>query len=212
MKFEPKQIETNVIYMQSRDGVMDVFFGLMLISSGINGVFTFMDWFTPWYIRFLILILLVPMLLTKFLVTTPRIGFIKMKPVKGGRRKILRTFILISATLTILMLLSSIFKLSFINGRTLNVSPVILFGVLSLLMSFVAWLIGLYSLYFVGLASGIGFFLDEPLGLETILNLPGDLFIFFIPGILITVYGVFRMKNFLKTHPLRNVKADFEHE
>ena len=191
---------------------MDIFFGLMLIASGINGVFTYMDWFTPWYIRFLILILLVPMLLVKFMITTPRIGFIKMKPVKGGRRKILRTFILISATLTILMLAASIFKLSFIHGRTLNVSPVILFGVILLLMSFIAWLIGLYSLYFVGLTTGIGFFLDEPLGLETILNLPGDLFIFCIPGIIITVYGAFRMVNFLRTHPLRNIKANFEHE
>ena len=191
---------------------MDIFFGLMLVSAGINGIYTYMDWVIPWYIRFLTILLLGPVLLTKFLVTTPRIGYIKMKPVKGGRREILRTFIFISALITVLMLAASVFKLSFIHGRILHISPVILFGVILLLMSFVAWLIGLYSLYFVGLASGIGFFLDEALGLETILNFPGDLFIFCIPGIIITGYGVLRMVNFLKTHPLRNVKADFNHE
>jgi len=209
---EPKQIETNVIFMQSRDGIMDMFFGLMMVSSGINGIFTYMDWIDQWYIRYLTILFLVPMLLAKFLITAPRIGYIKMKPVKGGRRGILRVFLLISMTITILMLAASIFKISFIHGQTLRISPVILFGVILLLMSFVAWLIGLYSLYIVGLASGIGFFLDEPLGLETIFNLPGDIIIFLIPGILITIYGAFRLVNFLRTHPRKNVKADFEHE
>ncbi len=105
------------------------------------------------------------------------------------------------------MLAASIFKVQFIHGQTLNIPPVILFGALLLLLSFVAWLIGLYSLYIVGLVAGIGFFLDEPLGLGTILSFPGDFFIFCIPGALITIYGVIRLASFLRTHPLQNLKA-----
>ena len=211
-KFEPGQIETNMIYKQSRDGVMDIYFGLVLVVAGINGVFTYMDWFIPWYLRFLIILLLIPMFLMKFLLTSPRIGYIKMKPVKGGRRNILKIFLLISATLTVIMLISSIFKIGLIHGQTLHVSPVILFGGLLLIMSFVAWLIGLYSLYFVGIAAGIGFFLDKPLGLETIFDLPSDLFILITPGLIISIYGIFRLVKFLKDHPIRNLKADFNHE
>jgi hypothetical protein len=211
-KLDPKQIEKSVIFLQSRDGILDIFFGLTLGVAGINGIYTYMEWNIPWYIRFLILILLVPTLLAKYFITNPRIGYIKMRLVKGGRRRILQVFLLISLVLTILMLAASIFKLQFIHGQMLSIPPVILFGAILLLMSFVAWLVGLYSLYVVGLAAGIGFFLDEPLGLDTILNLPGDLFIFCIPGALITIYGAIRLFRFLKTHPLQNVKADFNHE
>ncbi len=211
-KLDPKQIEKSVLFLQSRDGILDIFFGLMLGAAGINGIYTYLEWNIPWYIRFLILILLVPMLIAKFFITTPRVGYIKMRPVKGGRLIILKIFLLISFGLTILMLAASIFKLQFIHGQMLSMPPVIFFGAILLLMSFVAWLIGLYSLYVVGLAAGIGFFLDEPLGLDTILNLPGDLFIFCIPGALIAIYGAIRLVLFLKTHPLQNVKADFEHE
>lgn len=209
-KLEPKQIERHIIFLRSRDGIMDIFFGLMLGAAGINGIYTHMEWFIPWYIRFMILILLVPMILAKYLVTNPRIGYIRMKPVKGGRRNILQLFLLISLVLTMLMLAASIFKLKFIHDRTLSVSPVILFGAFMLLMSFVAWLIGLNSLYVVGLAAGIGFFLDEPLGLDTIVNLPADLFIFCIPGLAITVYGAFRLARFLKSHPTQNLTADLK--
>jgi len=184
----------------------------VLGAAGINGIYTYMEWIIPWYIRFLILILLVPILLAKYFITSPRIGFIKMRPVKGGRRIILQVFLLISFALTILMLAASIFKVQFIQGQMLSIPPVILFGAILLLMSFIAWLIGLYSLYVVGLAAGIGFFLDEPLGLDAILNLPGDLFIFCIPGALIILYGAIRLFRFLKTHPLQNIKADYNHE
>ena len=211
-KLHPKQIEKSVIFLQSRDGILDIFFGLMLGAAGLNGIYTYMEWDIPWYIRFLILILLVPVLLAKFFITTPRIGYFKMKPVRGGRLRMLQVFLLISAVLTILMLAASIFKVQFIHGQTLHIHPVILFGALLLLLSFVAWLLGLYSLYVVGLAAGIGFFLDEPLGLVTILNLPGDFFIFCIPGALIIIYGVIRLASFLRTHPLQNLKADFNHE
>ncbi len=211
-KLDSKQIEKSVIFLQSRDGILDIFFGLVLGAAGINGIYTYMEWIIPWYIRFLILILLVPILLAKYFITSPRIGFIKMRPVKGGRRIILQVFLLISFALTILMLAASIFKVQFIQGQMLSIPPVILFGAILLLMSFIAWLIGLYSLYVVGLAAGIGFFLDEPLGLDAILNLPGDLFIFCIPGALIILYGAIRLFRFLKTHPLQNIKADYNHE
>lgn len=211
-KLNPKQIERSIIFMQSRDGILDIFFGLMLGAAGINGIYTYMEWGIPWYIRFLILLLLVPVLLVKVFITMPRIGYIKMNPVKGGRRRILQFFLLISSVLTILMLAASIFRFEFIHGQSLSIPPVILFSVILLLLSFVAWLVGLYSLYIVGLTAGFGFFLDDPLGLDTISGLPGDLFIFCIPGALIIVYGVIRLFRFLKTHPLQNLKADFSHE
>jgi len=157
-KLEPKQIEKSIIFLQNRDGILDIYFGLMLGAAGINGIYTFMEWSIPWYIRFLILLLLVPILLAKLVITTPRIGYIKMKPVKGGRMRILRVFLLISAVVTILMLAASIFKVQFIHGQMLNISPVILFGAM------------------------------------------------------IVLYGVVRLFRFLKTHPLKNLKADYSHE
>lgn len=211
-KLKPKHIEKNMLFLHSRDGILDIFFGFMLIASGVNGIFTHNGWDEPWYIRFMILILLIPMLAGKFFITTPRIGYIKMNFVKGGRRKILRIFMMISLTLTIFMLLSSIFKIGVIHGQTLEVSPVILFGIIMLIMSFVAWLIGLYSLYFVGLCTGFGFFLAKPLGLESIMNYSADLFIFCIPGTIIVLYGIYRLVQFLKSHPLQNIKADYEHK
>ena len=211
-KLYPKQIEKSVLFLQSRDGILDIFFGLMLGAAGINGIYTSMEWSIPWFIRFLILLLLVPVLLAKLFITTPRIGYIRMRPARGGRMRVLRIFLLVSGILTLLMLAASIFKVQFIHGQMLAVSPVILFGAILLFMSFIAWLVGLYSLYIVGLAAGFGFFLDEPLGLDRILDLPGDLFVFCIPGALIVLYGFVRLFRFLKTHPSQNIKADYSHE
>ena len=87
-KLKPKQIEKNMLFLHSRDGILDIFFGCMLIAAGVNSIFTYNGWDEPWYIRFMILILLIPMLASKFFITTPRTGYIKMNFVKGQEEDI----------------------------------------------------------------------------------------------------------------------------
>ena len=203
----PKGIEKNFLFMVSRDGILDIFFGLMLVAAGINGIYTALGWETPWYIRFLILLLLIPVFIGKLFVTTPRLGYIKMKPIEGGRRRILRVFLIISSVITLIMIAYSVFNKG--TDQQLSLSPVIMFGAILVLMSFVAWLIGVYSIFFVGLCTGFGFFLARPIHLGTILGMPADLFIFCIPGLLISFYGAHRLYKFLKAHPKQNLNTDY---
>lgn len=149
------------------------------------------------------------LMLVKFMITTPRLGYVKMKSVKGGRKTFLRRFLVFSFTVTILLLAASIFKIPLVHNQPISISPVIEFLFLLWALGFVGWLIGLYSLIFVGLAAGIGWPIARMIDLDTVLGLPADLFTLGIPGLAIAVLGLIRYIKFLRENPLpKNSQQD----
>lgn len=208
----PKRIEKRLIFMQSRDGMLDMFFGLMLVIVGTNDIFSFYEWQVPWYLRFGIIILIIPFLLGKFLITTPRLGFVKMKPVAWGRKQSLIIFLSVSVFLSLLLLAAAIFDLPGFNYEQIGYNPVLEFAFLVFAMGFAGWLIGAYSLFFAGIATGFAWPVAEMIKLETIAGLPQELFSLCLPGLIILVIGMIRFSRFLKTHPKENLKADYEPE
>lgn len=208
----PRRIEKSFIFMQSRDGMIDMFFGLMLVIAGINAIFSWYGWDEPWYLRYGIIILLIPFILGKILAVGPRTGYVKMKPVAGGRKQILTIFLAISLTLTILLLAAKIFKVPGFYGETISFNPVIEFGFFVVLFSFIAWLIGVYSLFFFGICIAIAWPVAHMTGLETIAGLPAEVFTLCLPGLIITTFGIVRLIRFLKNHPKENLKSDYEPE
>lgn len=209
-EINPKRIEKNIIFMQSRDGMLDMFFGLMLAIAGINDMFSFYGWKEVWYLRFGIIILILPFALGKFFITTPRIGYLKMKPVAGGRRQVLIVFLVISMILTLLLLAAAVFKIPGLRGEYAKLSPVAEFAFLVILMGFVSWLIGAHSLFIAGIFAGIAWPVAGMINLKTIAGMPAELFTLCLPGLVIFLYGVVRFVRFLKQHPLKNLKADYE--
>ncbi len=209
-EFNPKRIERNILFMQSRDGMLDMFFGLMLAIAGINDIYSYYGWQEVWYLRFGIIILIVPFLLGKFFITTPRLGYVKMKPVVGGRRLILIIFLSISLTFTCLLLAGVLLKLPGFRGESVAFNPIIEFGFLVITSGFVAWLMGTYSLFFAGLAAGFAWPIADMINLKTIAGFPAEVFTLCLPGLIIFVYGLVIFVKFLKSHPRKNLKADYE--
>ncbi|GEM_PF-1066886 len=208
----PRSIEKNLIFLQSRDGMIDMFFGLMLVIAGINSLFSWYKWDEPWYLRYGIIILLIPFVLGKILVTAPRTGYVRMKPVSGGRKQILTIFLVISLTLTLLLFAVKIFKVPGIYGETVSFNPVIEFGFLVILFSFIAWLLGVYSLFFFGICVGVAWPVAHMTGLETIAGMPAEVFTLCLPGLIMTAFGIIRLIRFLKKFPKENLKSDYEPE
>lgn len=208
----PRRIEKSLIFMQSRDGMLDMFFGLMLVITGMNSIVTWYGWDEPWYLRYGIIILLVPFILGKILVTSPRTGYVKMKPVAGGRKQILTIFLAISLTLTLLLFAAKIFKIHGFYGETISFNPVIEFGFLVILFSFIAWLLGVYSLFFFGICAAVAWPVAQMTGLETIAGLPAEVFTLCVPGLVITAFGIIRLIRFLRHFPKENLKSDYEPE
>ncbi len=207
----PKSIEKRLIFLQSRDGVMDLFFGCMLMAAALSDTFTYYDWTEPWYVRFMIIILMVPFVLVKVFITTPRIGYVKMKPVAGGRKQLLTILTVIGVILTALLLLATLLKVPWLSNREFSLSPILEFAFLIFVFGFVGWLMGLYSLIAVGILLGFAWPIAEMIGLETIANLPAGLFTLGLPGFIIGVTGIFRLVKFLRLFPRQNLNADYEH-
>ncbi|HBB90194.1 MAG TPA: hypothetical protein DC042_00295 [Bacteroidales bacterium] len=209
--YKPKNIEKRLIYLQSRDGVLDIFFGCMLMAAALSDTFTYYNWAEPWYIRFMIIILMVPFLLVKVFLTTPRIGYVKMKPVAGGRKQLLILLTIFGIVLTTLLLAATLLKGPLLSNHEFSLSPVVEFAFWIFLFGFIGWLMGLYSLIAVGLIFGFAWPIAGMIGLDSIASLPAELFTVGLPGFVIAGIGIIRLIKFLRMFPRQNLKANFEH-
>lgn len=205
-----KSLEKSLIYKQSRDGLLDLFFGFMVLVACINGLFSYYGWEEVWYIRYLIIILLVPFLILKFLLTGPRAGYVKMPAVRGGRKKLLYVFLGISIGFTVILWLVAAITQNTISSGSVWVHPLVEFGFLVIVIGVVGWLIGAYSLLLVGLSLGLAWPVSEWLQFDTLFNLPQELFTMGIPGLLVIAYGLYRLIRYLKDHPKSKNHADYE--
>lgn len=211
-EINPKRVEKNLIFLASHDGVLDMFFGLMLMAAALNDSFSYYEWQIPWYVRYLIIILMVPFVLGKLLITSPRLGYVKMKPVAGGRKQILTIFTITGVILTLLLLAAAIFKIPGIHGSTVSFHPILEFVLLLCAFGFVAWLTGLYTLLAIGIVLGFSWPIAGMTGLKSIAGLPADILTLGLPGLLIFIYGLTEFLKFMREHPRKNLKADYEPE
>ena len=206
----PKTIEKRLIFLQSRDGVLDMFFGFMMVAAALNEVFTFYEWSQPWYIRFLILILMVPFVAVKLWVTTPRMGHVKMKPVAGGRKQVLVILTTVGVLLTVILLAANILQPDWLDGRSFSWSPVVEFLALAAIFGLIGWLMGLPTLMATGIILGFAWPISEMISLETIAGLPAVVFTLGIPGLIIILYGAISLVKFFEKYPRKNLNADYE--
>ncbi len=209
-ELNPKRIEKNLIFLQSRDGMLDMFFGLMMMAAALNDTFTFYEWPVPWYVRFLILILMVPFVMGKLFITKPRLGYLRMKPVTGGRKQVLKLFTIIAATLTLLLFAATILKVNGFNDQPVAFHPILEFIFLVSLFGFVGWLMGLHLLFAVGIIMGFAWPIANMIGLAKIAGLPAGIFTLGLPGLVIAIIGVFELVKFLRDHPRKNLQVDYE--
>jgi hypothetical protein len=211
-EINPKRVEKNLIFLQSHDGILDMFFGLMLMAVALNDSFSYYDWLTPWYVRYLIIIIMVPFVLGKLLITSPRVGYVKLKPVAGGRKQLLTIFTVTGVVLTLLLLAAALFKVPGVNGAAVSFHPILEFALLLLLFGFVGWLTGLYTLLAIGIIMGFAWPIAGMIGLKSIAGLPAQIFTLALPGLVIFIFGLTEFIKFMREHPRKNLKADYEPE
>jgi len=209
---QPKKIEKRLIYLQSRDGILDMFFGGMLMAAALNDTFTFYEWPVPWYIRFLIIILMIPAVLAKIIITVPRMGYVKMKPVSGGRKQTLMILTGTAVILTLLIILFSILKVPWLNAGNYAPGPIYEMIFLVLVFGIIGWLMGLYTLIAVGIILAFAWPVSTMIGLDSIGNMPADPFTLGIPGLIITLIGIIELIRFMKRYPRQNLNANYEQE
>jgi hypothetical protein len=180
--------------------------------AALNDTFSFYEWPIPWYIRYLIIILMVPAVLAKIFITQPRMGYFKMKPVAGGRKQLLFILTITAVCLTILILLGTIFKVPWLSAGGYSPEPLIEFIFLVVVFGIVGWLMGLYTLIAVGIIVGFAWPVSEMIGFQTIGQSPAEIFTLGIPGFIIAAIGVFELVRFLNKYPHKHLQADYEQE
>jgi hypothetical protein len=196
-------VESKAFKSFYKDGLMDIFFGLLLIGVGLNVVRLRMGMDTSKYITYAVLLLIPAFVLARFYITRQRLGFASFGGMRK-RKKALAFFVAIIAQLFFGFLLWTSF-----TGRQdpaviplqKFINPYTEFIFIVLVFSLIGWLINYNRFYLIGFAAGTGLFLshsfDNPNANKLIVYLS-----FGIAGIFLAILGIILLVRFLREYPV----------
>lgn len=193
------------------DGLMDMFFGLILICIGFNVLRLRMGMDTSPYITFSILLLIPAFVLSRLFISRPRMGYVKFGE-KRRRRKVLALLIAI-----IIQLLFGFLLWISVSGRINDLlmqkffNPYTEFILLVIVFSLIGYLIDYNRFYLIGFAVGTGLRLSEIFKNSTISILTVYLS-FSIAGIFLTTYGIILLVRFIRKYPKQESIAEYENK
>jgi hypothetical protein len=192
-----------------KDGLMDMFFGLLLIGVGYNVLRLRMGMDTSTLITITVILLIPAFLLSRIYITRPRLGYVKFGE-KRKKRKVLALLTAIIIQLFFGFLLWTSFT-GRINDQILQklINPYTEFILLVIVFSLIGYLIDYNRFYLIGFAVGTGLCLSDTFENMTTAMLTAILG-FGIAGIFLTVSGLLLFIHFLREYPEQGITPDYE--
>jgi hypothetical protein len=207
-KIDLKEIEKKTWRSTLEDGLLDIYFGILVLSIGLGMT---LGGILPEPLDGIISIIFMVIGLILFLfgkkyITQPRLGMVKLG-LKTKTRKI-KTVIVLSINLIILLVL---YILRFINPELRLRFPAFLDGLIigllfvTIPLCFAAYFLQYPRLFFIAISVGLSFFLSDIF--STFIQEPFDILLAFsFISCLIIVMGVFSLIKFLRKYPLKKEK------
>ncbi|MFX0005882.1 MAG: hypothetical protein ACFFA7_10960 [Promethearchaeota archaeon] len=162
--FDLKEIEKKTWRSTLEDGLLDIYFGILVLSIGIG--ITLVDYlpepFDSLLPIMLMIIGLILFLLGKKFITQPRLGKVKFGFKQKSRK--LKTVIVLSINAIILLI---VYIMRLINPALWSIFPVYIQGLITGLLfitvplCFAAYFLQHPRLYFISILVGISFFLSD---------------------------------------------------
>ncbi len=199
-----KEIEKKTWRSTLEDGILDIYFGILVLSIGIG--ITLGDLLPEPFDSLLPIILMIIgfiiFLLGKKFITQPRLGLVKFGFRQKSRK--LKTVIVLSINSVILLI---IYIIRLVNPDLRIIFPVYLEGLFTGLLFitvplfFAAYFLQYPRLYFIAILVGLSFFLSDLLSL--IIPEPFDaLTAFGITSFVIIFIGMISLIKFIRKYPL----------
>jgi hypothetical protein len=185
-----------------KDGLMDLFFGLLLIGVGLNVLRLRMGIDTSKYITCAVLLLIPAFILARRFITLRRLGYASF----GGMRKKRKALALLVAVIA--QLLFGFLLWTSFEARTdpdviplhKFINPYTQFVFITLVFSLIGYLIDYNRFYIIGFAVGTGLFLSHSFNNSNISILMVYLS-FGLAGIFLTISGIIMLVRFLHKYP-----------
>jgi hypothetical protein len=196
-----------------KDGLMDIFFGLLLTGVGLNVLRLRLGMDTSKYITYAVLLLIPAFILARYFITRRRLGYASFGE-RRKKRKILAFIIAIIIQLLFGFLLWTSLKepadtAAIQLQKYLN--PYTEFIIIVLVFSLIGYLIDYNKFYIIGFAAGTGLFLSHAFLNPTVSRLTVYLS-FGIAGTFLTINGIILLIRFLRQYPDPGKQYDHEKE
>jgi hypothetical protein len=206
-----KSLELRLYLTNYRDGLFDMVFAMMLIISGMNQLFTFLNLERPIYLKLGILIVLAIFLLVKRFVSYPRSGKVIFS--KGRKKKRAKALIITIAAqvVTAVVLYAAVKNLLPVGEHSQLVSLIIEFLFLLVVFSSIAYFTDYKWFYFIGIIIALAWPVNYLL--QPVLNnlLPGIILQLSAGGFLLTV-GTVKLTSFLRKYPKPGRSVNYENQ
>jgi hypothetical protein len=204
-------VESKAYQTFYKDGLMDMFFGLILIGVGCNVLRLRMGIDTSMLITLAVLLLIPAFLLSRLYITRPRLGYVRFGQ-KRKRRKAVALFVAILIQLVFGFLLWMSLRGND-NNHLLQkfFNPYTEFILIVIVFSLIGYLIDYNRFYLIGFAVGIGLRLSDALENVTQSIVVVSLS-FGIAGLFLTVLGLILFVRFLHDYPKPGIQTEYEKE
>ncbi len=204
-----KSIEAKAYRAFFKDGIWDIFWGLILLIAGTNKLFYTMELDRPLVLKLGIIWLIPLFFIGRIFITNPRLGRAKF----GSERKKRKAKALIVAIVAQLL-----FGILFFFAATKSpnmdfvssiFTPFVEFIVLILVFSLIGYFIGYNWFYLIGLTIALGFPMAEII--NRIVTAPYlGVYIFGVTGMSLTVVGIVNLILFINRYPKQSISAGYE--
>ena len=198
-----KEIEKKAWRATYQDGLWDIYIGLLITGFALIFYLNFLGLEEPLLIFFLCCWVTIPILILSFgkkFITPKRIGSVKFGKKRKKTKKRLTYFLTANVFILLMFLILTqlgLFELIPLEGLMVP----LFFGLfISIPLSIVAYFLDFSRLYVYAIIFGLGYLLSELF--YPIVGAPLDSFLSFgVPGIIITLIGVYFLISFLKKYP-----------
>ena len=198
-----KEIEKKAWRSTYQDGLWDIYIGLLITGYALIFYLNFLGFEEPLLIFFLIGWNAIPIVILSFgkkFITPKRIGSVKFGKKRKETKKKLMYFL--TANAFILLIFSIVTPLGLFELFPLQglMVPLILGLFITIPLSIVAYFLDYSRLYVYSIFFGLGYFLSDLL--FPLVGSPLDSILSFgVPGIVITLIGLYFLISFLKKYP-----------
>ncbi|MCK4646133.1 MAG: hypothetical protein KAU46_07760 [Candidatus Aminicenantes bacterium] len=205
-----KALEKKAYRSFFKDGIYDLFIGLILLSFGLPMILNEFGWIDYETIS---MPLLIPLILNvgallflifgKKYITTPRLGIAHFGKTRKRNMRHVKLILIISALMGGILFFLILFKALPVGGKTGIPLPILIFGIQSLLVfSLMAYFMDFTRLYLYAFLFAISMPLTIWLKRNTTLNYP-SLLVFTLTTVPILVIGCVVFIQFLNQYPIK---------
>ena len=202
-KLDLKEIEKKAWRSTYQDGLWDIYMGLLVIGFALIFYLNFLGLEEPQIIIFLCCWNIIPICILSFgkkYITPKRIGSVKFGEKRKKTKKRLTYFLTVNVFILLLFSVLTplgLFELIPLEGLMV---PLILGLFITIPLSIVAYFLDFSRLYVYSIFFGLGYLLSELF--YPLVGTPLDFLLSFgVPGIIITLIGLYFLICFLKKYP-----------